>query len=834
VQIFIARGEEQLGPYPLERAKDLLAKGVLQASDYAYHEGLSDWAPLSEVIAALSAPAALPSNVASPSPVAGPSHTATAKPKPKSNAPLVIAIVAGLLVLGGLAAAGGWFFFLRDKEPTKIVEAIETEEKEPSPKISSTNSWPSTPSPAKPVLPGGSLEPQTNPEARKSGTVLWEFETEGAVYSSPAIGTDGTVYIASATSGRGRPTIFALDGKTGVKRWEVAKSGIVAKNSISIGKGGVVYLTTISQVLSFDGQTGKAGWSRAGVGDTTPTFGADGTLYTVSGRASREVYALDVTKIKKGRYTPLSQIRKWHSSIAGNFFIGAGALYKVSSLPVIGSDGTLFIGEEGGMVFALDGKTGVKKWEFDAGGPIWSSAAIGSDGTVYIGSATKKMDGDRAGIDGERGKVYALNPATGEKKWEAATGGPVVSSPAIGADGSVYVGSDDKKVYALDGKTGAKKWEFETGGWVHSSPAIGSDGTVYVGSWDKKIYALDGKSGAKKWEFVTGGRVLSSPAIGPESTLYIGSLDKKIYAIQTSSQGLAKSPWPMRGQNPQHTGRATNEEDEPAVPDALAELKRAAQTGYAGVQYQLGRKYLLGEDGLKKNPELAGKWLLKAATQGNGSAQYYLAAMYSSGRDRPKDLQQATHWAKLAVQASPNQAQFKTLLDRILEQAPPAQVRQAEASVAAFKPVMEVPIAKLKELAAGGDPRAQTILGVKYIAGRDGLEKDPAMAEKLWLRAARQGWPMAQNNLGNVFSRGRVRPKDLVQAYYWASLADRAGITNAKQTLARIRGEATPAQIEQAEALINAFNPVIEKNKGVEESAIEPTNPGPPSPAKEF
>ena len=31
---------------------------------------------------------------------------------------------------------------------------------------------------------------------------------------------------------------------------------------------------------------------------------------------------------------------------------------------------------------------------------------------------------------------------------------------------------------------GVKLWEFETGGSVHSSPAIGSDGTVYVGSVD--------------------------------------------------------------------------------------------------------------------------------------------------------------------------------------------------------------------------------------------------------------------------------------------------------------------------------------------------------------
>jgi len=53
------------------------------------------------------------------------------------------------------------------------------------------------------------------------------------------------------------------------------------------------------------------------------------------------------------------------------------------------------------------------------------------------------------------------------------------------------------------------RWEFETGDDVHSSPAIGSDGTVYVGSGgvfdvDKKLYAINGKSGVKLWEFKTG------------------------------------------------------------------------------------------------------------------------------------------------------------------------------------------------------------------------------------------------------------------------------------------------------------------------------------------
>ena len=102
---------------------------------------------------------------------------------------------------------------------------------------------------------------------------------------------------------------------------------------------------------------------------------------------------------------------------------------------------------------------------------------------------------------------------------------------------------------------GIKLWEFKTGYRVHSSPAIGSDGTVYVGSSDKKLYAINGQSGEKKWEFETGAGVSSSPAIGPDGTVYVGSYDNKLYAIKTDSKGLAKSPWPMRGQNAQHTGR---------------------------------------------------------------------------------------------------------------------------------------------------------------------------------------------------------------------------------------------------------------------------------------
>jgi outer membrane protein assembly factor BamB len=178
---------------------------------------------------------------------------------------------------------------------------------------------------------------------------------------------------------------------------------------------------------------------------------------------------------------------------------------------------------------------------------------VGGCGKEKVEQAAKETPKTKEAPKKSNPKPPPVKPGTVLLEFE--TGDSVYSSPAIGTDGTVYVGSSDKKLYAVNPKSGAKLWEFETRDYVASSPAIGSDGTVYVGSDDNKLYALNPKSGAKLWEFETGGFVDSSPAIGSDGTVYVRSWDNKLYAIKTESKGPAKSPWPMRGQNAQHTGR---------------------------------------------------------------------------------------------------------------------------------------------------------------------------------------------------------------------------------------------------------------------------------------
>jgi hypothetical protein len=60
----------------------------------------------------------------------------------------------------------------------------------------------------------------------------------------------------------------------------------------------------------------------------------------------------------------------------------------------------------------------------------------------------------------------------------------------IDEEGKLYFGSFDQKVYILDSKTGKKLNEFTTGDFICSSPALGRDGKVFVGSGDSHLYAL--------------------------------------------------------------------------------------------------------------------------------------------------------------------------------------------------------------------------------------------------------------------------------------------------------------------------------------------------------
>ncbi|MBM4464927.1 MAG: PQQ-like beta-propeller repeat protein, partial [Chloroflexi bacterium] len=177
---------------------------------------------------------------------------------------------------------------------------------------------------------------------------------------------------------------------------------------------------------------------------------------------------------------------------------------------------------------------GNQRWRFETGSAISSTPAVGPDGTVYVGSWD--------------GKLYAVDPATGNEDWSYTTAGYIRSSPALAGDGTVYIGASwdggwYEMLYAIQppisGDTGVFQWKINLGysgsgegDQIVSLPVVDGDGRIYVGGKDGQVRALN-TDNSIVWTYLTENQVDASPAIGADGTLYVGSWDGRLYAFGT-------------------------------------------------------------------------------------------------------------------------------------------------------------------------------------------------------------------------------------------------------------------------------------------------------------
>jgi outer membrane protein assembly factor BamB len=280
----------------------------------------------------------------------------------------------------------------------------------------------------------------------------------------------------------------------------------------------------------------------------TPAVGRDGTIYCAftvgTGAAARgTLYAV------RAPSSGLDGQVVWQTDLPpGN----------VQNTPSQGPDGTLYIVNVAGMLYAIDPTSGQVKWTAQIGTPqpaqfgqtVKVAPAVGPDGTVYVGALT--------------GSLYAVSPPTGSAnqgsiKWNFDFGEhlgsmPLVTTPvtagsnrgqdgigtgasaSVGPDGTIYIGANNSNFYAI-AANGQQKWMYEAerelaGIWT--TAALSSDGsTLYFGANKGGIYALNTQNGALNWQFNIIGSVYGSPAIDTGGTLYAGSTVGHIFSVST-------------------------------------------------------------------------------------------------------------------------------------------------------------------------------------------------------------------------------------------------------------------------------------------------------------
>ena len=219
-------------------------------------------------------------------------------------------------------------------------------------------------------------------------------------------------------------------------------------------------------------------------------------------------------------------------------FTPEGQNNYINSPPTVGPNGTIYFGSDDNYLYAVN-PDGRMEWKFKTGNLVRDSPTIDANGTIYFSSDDYFL--------------YALNP-DGSKKWNALIKNDnydmnyMASSPMVLKNGTVYVGSDDSNLYAIDAN-GNIKWTYKTTSNFASTPAVGDDGSIYLGAGGY-LYKI-APDGTLLWRFPLTIEWISAPAIGSSGTVYVPS-DHYLYAIDqdgtfdwmfdTVSDGLPSNP----------------------------------------------------------------------------------------------------------------------------------------------------------------------------------------------------------------------------------------------------------------------------------------------------
>ena len=118
-------------------------------------------------------------------------------------------------------------------------------------------------------------------------------------------------------------------------------------------------------------------------------------------------------------------------------------------------------------------------------------------------------------------------------RWKTvlSAGKELRAAPSLGANGTVYIGSENGTLYAVDGLTGVVKWEFATNKGIEAPVLVDGRDNVYVASLDRKVYVLSPTGGLYS-TFETGDEIVAAMALGADGTLYVGSRDRGLYALE--------------------------------------------------------------------------------------------------------------------------------------------------------------------------------------------------------------------------------------------------------------------------------------------------------------
>lgn len=182
--------------------------------------------------------------------------------------------------------------------------------------------------------------------------------------------------------------------------------------------------------------------------------------------------------------------RAWTISIGS----GSSSKARLAAAPVVAA----------GRIYTIDTQAVVRAFDANTGSRVWE--------TLIPGDGVNESSLFGGGVSFDEGRVYATNglgftaaldAQTGAIVWRVRPGGPLRGSPTI-ANGNVYVTAQDNQFYALDPADGKIKWQaagaLEQAGVFGNAAPAAAQGTVVVGYSSGELSAYRYENGQGLWQ----------------------------------------------------------------------------------------------------------------------------------------------------------------------------------------------------------------------------------------------------------------------------------------------------------------------------------------------
>jgi len=262
--------------------------------------------------------------------------------------------------------------------------------------------------------------------------------------------------------------------------------------------------------------TPREGWDFDGVNEVVAYTDRDGNKRWATADRNGFFYVLNRDDGKFISAVPFVKNISWASGIDEN----GRPKFIEDNRP--GDPSKAADGKKGEVIFAVPSFLGGKNWQpmsfsqktgnfyvpsNEWGMDIWNEPVTYKKGAAYLGSGftIKPIFEDYIG------SLKAIDPDSGDVKWEYKNGAPLWAGVMSTAGGLVFTGTPEGEFIAFDDETGKKLWSFQTGSGIVGQPITWEqDGEQYVtviSGWGGAV-PLWGGEVAKKVEYLNQGGTL--------------------------------------------------------------------------------------------------------------------------------------------------------------------------------------------------------------------------------------------------------------------------------------------------------------------------------------